>query len=91
MSIMLARKPTPLPAWHLTDQAAMLTALDELSDLGWRGSVMRDPSADTWRLELNADTPTRQAIASVGEWLVLDGDLRAMSDADCTANYEAAP
>lgn len=86
MAIMLTRKPIPLPGWHLVDQAAMLEALGELSELGWRGAVSR--SGDTWRIEVNKVTPPVQA--ALGDWLVLDGTLTAMSDADCGDGYDVA-
>lgn len=82
----LRRKPKPLPAWHLDDSAAMLDALADLSEQGWRGSIARDPANDMWRLELNTDTPARQVAAQTGDWLVLDGDLRKVTDV--TADYD---
>jgi hypothetical protein len=41
-------------------------------------------------LELNADNPTRQVIADLGEWLVLDGGLRKLSAAEVDADYEVS-
>jgi hypothetical protein len=86
MATTLTRKPLPLTAWHLTDQAAMLEALGALSEQGWRGSLA--PTNGMWKLEVNADNPTRQISAETGDWLVLDWDLRKLSDDDCTANYD---
>jgi len=88
MSVSVTRKPVSLTAWHLIDQAAMLDALSVLSGDGWRGSL--SPLESGWVLELNADEPTRQVIAEVGEWLVLDGGLRKLSAADVDADYEVS-
>lgn len=90
MATMLTRKPLPLTAWHLTDQAAMLEALGTLSAQGWRGSLAPVNGSGTWKLELNADNPTRYHSAETGDWLVLDGDLRKLSDTDCADNYDEA-
>ena len=86
MSVTVTRKPVALTAWHLVDQAAMLDALSVLSGQGWRGSL--SPVDAVWVLELNADNPVRQVIAELGDWLVLDGGLRKLSDAEVTADYE---
>jgi len=88
MSVIVTRKPVDLTAWHLVDQAAMLDALSVLSGDGWRGSL--SPVDASWVLELNADNPTRQVIADLGEWLVLDGGLRKLSDAEVAADYEVS-
>jgi hypothetical protein len=66
----------------------MLDALSVLSGQGWRGSL--SPADAVWVLELNADNPVRQVIAELGDWLVLDGGLRKLSDAEVTADYEVA-
>lgn len=87
MSVTLTRKPTPITAWHLSDQTEMLDALSALADAGWRGALA--PVGEGWRLELNADNPTRQIIAEVGDWLINDaGWLRKLSDAEVAADYE---
>jgi len=39
---------------------------------------------------LNADNPTRQVIAELGDWLVSDMGLRKLSAEECEANYEEA-
>ena len=91
MSVSLRRKDIDLPAWHLVDQAAMLDALGYLMGQGWRGGLTANPGDGSWRLELNADNPTRQVIAETGDWIVLDMELRKLSAAECNANYEAAP
>ena len=88
MSLIVTRKPVDLTAWHLTDQASMLDALTVLSGQGWRGTL--SPLESGWRLELNADDPVRQVMAAVGDWLVLDGGLRKLSEAEVAADYEVA-
>ena len=86
--ITLVRKPVELVGWHLVDQSAMLDALTVLSESGWRGAITQFSGG--WRLELNADEPTRQVIAELGDWLVSDMGLRNLTDAECAANYEEA-
>jgi len=86
--ITLVRKPVELVGWHLVDQSAMLDALTVLSESGWRGAITQFSGG--WRLELNADEPTRQVIAELGDWLVSDMGLRKLTDAECAANYEEA-
>jgi hypothetical protein len=86
--ITVVRKPVELVAWPLTNQAAMLDALTHLSGEGWRGAITQFEGG--WRLELNADNPTRQVIAELGDWLVSDMGLRKLSAEECEANYEEA-
>jgi len=62
--------------------------LTVLSGQGWRGTL--SPLESGWRLELNADDPERQVMAAVGDWLVLDGGLRKLSEAEVAADYEVA-
>ena len=88
MSVVLFRKPAPLPAWHLADQNDMVAALTALKDDGWRGTVAYDDSTNGWRLELLTDHPTRQIIAAVGDWLVIDMGLRLLTAQDCADNYD---
>lgn len=86
MSVQLQRKPIALTAWHLVDQAAMLAALGDLSAAGWRGGITMVDGA--WRIELNADNPTRQVVAESGDWLVDDFGLRKLTAAECADNYD---
>jgi hypothetical protein len=88
MSVTVTRKPIELTAWHLVNQAAMLDALSVLSGQGWRGSL--SPADSVWVLELNADDPVRQVIAQLGDWLIMDGGLRKLSDTEVAADYEVA-
>lgn len=87
MAIMLQRTQVPLSSWQLSTPADMLGALEELNDLGWRGGVNRHDDG-TWRIELNKSNTS--VTGGLGDWLVLDGELRCMSDADRAANYEPA-
>ena len=84
--IELVRKPVPLPAFELVDQAAMLEALTFLAGEGWRGALSQ--SDDGWSLEMNIDDPVRQVVAGVGDWLVVDGGVRLLSAAEVEASYE---
>ena len=84
--IELVRKPVPLTAFELVDQAAMLEALTFLAGEGWRGALSQ--SDDGWSLEMNIDDPVRQVVAGVGDWLVVDGGVRLLSAAEVEASYE---
>lgn len=84
--IELVRKPVPLAAFELVDQAAMLEALTFLAGAGWRGALSQ--SDDGWSLELNIDEPVRQVVAVVGDWLVVDGGVRLLSAVEVEASYE---
>jgi hypothetical protein len=84
--IELVRKPVPLPAFELVDQAAMLEALTFLAADGWRGALSQ--SDDGWRLEMNIDDPVQQVVAGVGQWLVVDGGVRLLSGVEVSASYD---
>jgi hypothetical protein len=84
--IELVRKPVPLTAFELVDQAAMLEALTFLAGEGWRGALSQ--SDDGWSLEMNIDDPAQQVVAVVGDWLVVDGGVRLLSDAEVSASYD---
>jgi hypothetical protein len=84
--IELVRKPTPLTAFELVDQAAMLEALTFLAAEGWRGALSQ--SDDGWSLEMNIDEPVQQVVAVVGQWLVVDGGVRLLSGAEVSASYD---
>ena len=90
MSVTVRRQQVDLTAWELVDQADMVAALTALKGQGWRGAISYDDTRDSWRLELNADSPARQIIAAVGDWLVLDIELRKLSAAEFDANYDEA-
>ncbi len=84
--IELVRKPTPLTAFELVDEAAMLEALTFLAAEGWRGALSQ--SDDGWRLEMNIDEPVQQVVAVVGDWLVVDGGVRLLSGVEVSASYD---
>jgi hypothetical protein len=84
--IELVRKPTPLTAFELVDQAAMLEALTFLAADGWRGALSQ--SDDGWRLEMNIDEPVQQIVAEVGDWLVVDGGVLLLSGVEVSASYD---
>jgi hypothetical protein len=84
--IELMRKPVPLTAFELVDQAAMLEALTFLAAEGWRGALSQ--SDDGWALEMNIDDPAAQVIAVLGDWLVVDGGVRLLSGAEVSASYD---
>jgi hypothetical protein len=37
---------------------------------------------------MNIDEPPAQVVASLGEWLVIDGGVRLLSDAEVAASYD---
>jgi hypothetical protein len=84
--IELVRKPLPLTAFDLVDEAAMLEALTYLAGVGWRGALSQGD--DGWRLEMNIDDPVQQVVAEIGDWLVVDGGVRLLSAAEVSASYE---
>ena len=84
----LRRKPIDLQAWHLTDLTQMAEAFSALTADGWRGGISADATG-VLRLELNRDSPTRQVIAALDDWLVLDMGLRLMTAAEFDENYES--
>jgi hypothetical protein len=86
MAIMLERKPTQHQGWHLLDAAAMLTAFEELKPSGWRGGLSADEGG-AWRLELNANDHVT-ITAQIGQWLVLDGQLRVLGADECAELYD---
>ena len=94
----LRRKPVDIKAWHLVDapgptgetvqvQFIMMEALTALMAEGWRGAPVHTP--DGWRLELNSDA-MEPIIATAGQWVVIDGGVRVLSDADVQAGYTVA-
>ena len=82
----LQRKPIPLASFTLTEPADLIAALTSLSAAGWRGQV--NCVEETWRLELNTDSPTRQIIATIGEVLVDDLGWRLLTAEQADANYD---
>jgi hypothetical protein len=86
MSMQITRKTVGGTGWPLRDQADMLTAVAELSDQGWSGTI--DFSGGTWKLLLRRDGKNT-VNAELGEWLVLDGDLKALPCSAFDDGYES--
>jgi len=68
--------------WPLRDQVDMLAALAELSAQGWSGGIEFD--AGQWKLRLSMDGKN-SVNASLGQWLVQDGGLKALLCSDFDA------
>lgn len=90
----------PATAWHITDMAAIESAIDgvEAEQPYWRPSISRTPEG-AWRVEFNADNPSRYVRAVTGDWLLIDfvgaiGDtpaglqLQQLSATDAAAYYD---
>src|SRR6476660_1804335 len=62
--------------WPLRDTTDLMTALTELKAQGWAGGI--ETAGDAWKLVLRRDG--RNTVnAELGQWLILDGDLKALS------------
>lgn len=83
----LRRKPVDLPAWHLTDMTQMAAAFTALTVEGWRGGINADQYGEL-RLEVNRDNPSQQIVAHIGDWLVLDIELRRLTASQFDDHYE---
>lgn len=85
MSMQITRKTVAGTGWPLRDQADMLTALAELSDQGWAGTI--DLAGGAWKLVLRKDGKNT-VNAELDQWLVLDGDLKALPCSVFDDGYE---
>lgn len=86
MSMVITRKTVAGTGWPLRNPADMFTAFAELAAQGWTGGVTCESIG--WKLRLSADG--KQTVnAVVGQWLVLDGDLKAVSAAAFDEAYSA--
>lgn len=65
-----------------------MSALTELSSQGWAGGIQFE--GGEWKLRLSADGKNT-VNAKLGEWLILDGDLRAISCDDFDELYTSDP
>lgn len=75
--------------WPLRDTADLMAALTELKAQGWAGGI--ETVGDTWKLVLRRDGKNT-VNAELGQWLVLDGDLKALSLTDFQGNgYSSDP
>jgi hypothetical protein len=84
MSTTVARKTNAGQGWFLADEAAMLAALQALTD--WDGDVSRTDGA--WQLTLRASG--RQTLtAAAGVWLVEDDGLKVIDRATFKGTYDA--
>lgn len=87
--IHLIRKPVELPAFRLETDADVFDAYRELLSQGWRGQISADEtSGGGMRLEANADNPTRQIVAKIGDVLVDDLGWRLLTTSQADANYD---
>jgi hypothetical protein len=91
MSVSLLHKTTPVSGWHLTNPDALWAALAELVELGYTGNVslVQQVSDTAWELTVTANDGT-VTTATVGDWLVNDGDLKVLSAADFQTRYTTA-
>jgi len=75
--------------WPLRDATDLMTALTELKAQGWSGGI--ETAGDTWKLVLRRDGKNT-VNAELGQWLVLDGDLKAWSLAEFQSHgYSSDP
>ncbi|MGQ9348957.1 hypothetical protein [Mycolicibacterium gilvum] len=96
--IPLKRKPLPpLGAWLLTDHDGksamewMFAAIADLAQFGWRGTPLPGPGGVIERIEFNHDARPLGAVqAAVGAWVVLelDGDLKVLTESECSELYD---
>jgi hypothetical protein len=85
--IHLTRKPVELPAFRLATPVDMFDALSELNSQGWRGQISANESG-SYYLEANADAPTRQITAHIGDVLVDDLGWRLLTAGQADAGYD---
>ncbi|GAA2436206.1 hypothetical protein [Mycolicibacterium llatzerense] len=86
MGMQITRKTVGGTGWPLRDQADMLAALAELSAQGWTGAISFEAGA--WQLRLSGDG--RNTVnATLGQWLVEDGDLKALPCSTFDDGYES--
>lgn len=85
MAVTITRKAVERRGWPLTSPADMFTALEELEDHGWTGAVSRESD---WALRLSCSG--KQTVnAAIGQWLVLDVDLKAIAASDFDAEFDS--
>jgi hypothetical protein len=86
MAMTITRKTVTASGWPLRDHTDMFTALTELSSQGWEGAVSFEHGV--WALRLSASG--RQTInATTGQWLLLDGELKAVAAETFGESYES--
>ena len=88
MGVSITRKSGDLTGWPLRDQSDMFTALAELTAQGWTGAVELDQAG--WKLRLS-QSGKQTVNALVGQWIVSDGDLKALTQDQFNTGYESDP
>lgn len=73
-----------IESWPLRNPADLFEALTELQEKGWDGAIEHELS--TWRLRLSR-SGKNTVNAAIGQWLVLDGELKTVSPADFDSQY----
>lgn len=84
--ILVTRKAVEdLPSWPLVEPQDLFTALTELKrDHGWEGSL----DTASWKVCFSK-SGKNSVNAELGQWLVLDGDLRVVRPPEFTVAYES--
>lgn len=86
--MIITRREVPGTGWPLRTTEDLMSALTELSLQGWTGAIQFE--GGEWKLRLSADGKNT-VNTKLGEWLVLDGDLRAISCNDFDELYTSDP
>lgn len=84
----VTRKTVVGSGWPLRDASDLMSALTDLTNQGWAGGIQFE--GGQWRLRLSADGKNT-VNAVLGQWLVLDGELRAVSCDDFDEAYTSDP
>ena len=84
----VTRKTVVGTGWPLRDASDLMSALTDLTDQGWTGGIQFE--GGQWRLRLSADGKNT-VNAVLGQWLILDGELRAVSCDDFDEAYTSDP
>lgn len=94
----LERTQEVLVSWHLVDahddalgrvvsvQEKMFDVMSTMTAEGWRCNIASMPDGSA-KIELNADTPTRQVVAVTGDRLVIDFDGLKKISAEQAAEF----
>lgn len=83
----LIRKPDQLDAFNFNQPSVIMEAYSYFLANGWRGRIEADESG-VLHIELNADNPTRQIIASIGDIIVDDSGWRKITQSEFESNYD---
>jgi len=82
--MIITRREVSGTGWPLRTNEDLMSALTELSSQGWTGAIQFE--SGEWKLRLSADGKNT-VNTKLGEWLILDGDLRAISCGDFDELY----